>query len=121
MKIMSARFKYLLFTTLLCIGACGVQAQTGADSHAALVAEMAMKTLWKEDPAAGPRPKKWTYDQAVVLVAVEGLWYRTGNPAYFEYMQQSMDRFVGQDGTIETYKQEDFNIDNVACGRILLA
>ena len=92
-----------------------------APSYAALVAETAMKTLWKDSGEVTPRPKKWTYDQSVVLVGIEGLWYRTADPKYFNYMQQSMDRFVKDDGTIETYKQDDFNIDNVACGRVLLA
>lgn len=93
-----------------------------AQHEAADMAEMAMKTLWVDSSSNGlPHPAKWTYDQSVVLLGIEGLWYRTGDAKYFNYMQQSMDRFVQNDGTIETYKLDAFNIDNVACGRILLA
>jgi len=117
---MSFRFIKLISASVLCAGALVVNAQK-TTSYAALVSETAMKTLWKDSANSGPHPKKWTYDQAVVLLGIEGLWYRTANPEYFRYMQQSMDRFVKDDGSIDTYKQSDFNIDNVACGRILLA
>src|SRR6185437_3780683 len=39
----------------------------------------------------------------------------------FDYMQKSMDHFIQDDGTIRTYKTEDYNLDNVLCGRILLS
>lgn len=91
------------------------------DSDAAKLAETAMNTLWQDSLRKGPAPRKWTYDQSVVLLGIEGLWYRTADPKYFDYMQRCMDRFVDENGRIDTYEQNDFNIDNVACGRILLA
>ncbi len=76
-----------------------------------------MMNIWKDSASL---PSKWTYDQGVVLKGIEGLWYSTGNGKYFDYMQHSMDAFVNDKGEIKTYKQEDFNIDNVLCGRILV-
>lgn len=73
--------------------------------------------IWKDSISL---PSKWTYDQGVVLKGVEGLWYNTGNGKYFDYMQHSMDVFVNDNGEIKTYKLEDYNIDNVLCGRILI-
>lgn len=116
---MSYRLMSIVAAGLMSTAAYCSYAQT--TSYAALVSETAMKELWRNGTYTTPHPNKWTYDQAVVLLGIEGLWYRTANPAYFNYMQQSMDRFVQDDGSIDTYKQEDFNIDNVACGRILLA
>jgi len=104
----------ILFLAILCSNAAHAQ-------HAAALAETAMKTLWVDAQHTGPHPAKWTYDQSVVLRGIDGLWLRTADPRYFRYMQQSMDRFVEDDGRIQTYKLEDYNIDNVACGRILLA
>jgi unsaturated rhamnogalacturonyl hydrolase len=109
-----------LSISILSLGSL-VAAHAQSNSHAAQVAEMAMKTLWKDSTGRMPHPRKWTYDQAVVLLGIEGLWYRTGDARYFDYMQKSMDRFVQEDGTIDTYEKESYNIDNVACGRILLA
>lgn len=78
-------------------------------------------TLWKDSLYTDPaKPAKWTYDQGVILKGIEGLWYATGNGKYFHYMQKCMDFFVNDKGEIRTYKQSDYNLDNVLCGRILL-
>ena len=73
---------------------------------------------WKDSMGEGSA--KWTYDQGVVLKGIEGLWLATSDPKYFKYIQHSLDRFISNDGTILTYKMEDFNLDNVLCGRLLL-
>jgi unsaturated rhamnogalacturonyl hydrolase len=73
-------------------------------------------TLWKDTLPSG----KWTYDQGVILKGVEGVWMQTGDGKYFKYMQHCMDQFVTADGNIKTYKLEDYNLDNILCGRILL-
>lgn len=76
---------------------------------------------WKDGAGSeDKKPQRWTYDQGVVLKGMEGLWYRTGDARYFTYIQHSMDVFVGKDGTINTYKLEDYNIDNICSGRLLL-
>src|SRR6185295_17348752 len=39
---------------------------------------------------------------------------------YFRFIQQSIDRFLKDDGTIRTYEIDEYNIDHVLNGRILL-
>ncbi|MCJ8208512.1 glycoside hydrolase family 88 protein [Mucilaginibacter sp. RS28] len=73
-------------------------------------------TIWKDSMGGG----RWMYDQGVVLKGIEGVWMQTADAQYFKYIQRSMDRFVTADGTIQTYKAEDYNLDNVLCGRSLL-
>ena len=73
-------------------------------------------TLWKDTLPSG----KWTYDQGVILKGVEGVWMQTGDGKYFKYMQHCMDQFITADGNIKTYKADDYNLDNILCGRILL-
>ncbi len=77
-------------------------------------------TVWKDSLSSDGKPVRWTYDQGVVLKGIEGLWKSTGDGKYFDYMQKSMDYFVNDKGDIRTYKLEDYNLDNVLCGRILL-
>ncbi|MFL9482544.1 glycoside hydrolase family 105 protein [Chitinophagaceae bacterium LWZ2-11] len=78
-------------------------------------------TIWRDSLAgAEAKPVRWAYDQGVVLKGIEGVWHKTGEKKYFDYMQKSMDFFVNDKGEIRTYKLEDYNIDNVLCGRILL-
>lgn len=72
-------------------------------------------TKWPDSLSRG-----WTYDNGVILKGIEDVWRLTGDPKYFQFIQKNMDRFVEADGTIRTYKQTDYNIDNVLCGRQLL-
>ena len=93
-----------------------VNAQQPSERMAATV-----MSIWKDSLYTDPsKPAKWTYDQGVILKGIEGLWYRTGDAKYFNYMQKCMDFFVDDKGNIRTYKASDYNIDNVLCGRILL-
>ena len=78
-------------------------------------------TIWKDSLSSGEgRPVRWTYDQGVILEGIDALWRRTGNADYFRYIQKSMDHFVTDAGTIRTYDQDSYNIDNVKNGRSLL-
>jgi len=74
--------------------------------------------LW---PDTGDSTKiRWTYDNGVIWKGFENLWYNTGDARYFKYVQHQMDRLVDKEGNIRTYKLEDYNLDNVLCGRNLL-
>lgn len=66
------------------------------------------------------RPAEWTYEQGIVLKAMEKVWKRTGRGDIYHYIKRSMDFFIRPDGTIRTYKMEDYNSDNIAGGRNLL-
>jgi unsaturated rhamnogalacturonyl hydrolase len=102
---------------LLMLCMANTNAQTVGEKMAATV-----MTIWKDSLYSAPgRPAKWTYDQGVILKGIEGLWYRTGDAKYFNYMQKCMDFFVNDKGEIRTYKASDYNIDNVLCGRVLLS
>lgn len=78
-------------------------------------------TRWPDYPGAEPgKPVKWNYDQGVVLQGMADVWYDTAEGRYFNYIQQSMDRFVNADGTIRTYQLADYKLDDLLNGRILL-
>ncbi|HWK03138.1 MAG TPA: glycoside hydrolase family 88 protein, partial [Puia sp.] len=91
------------------------QAQTGAE--AAAIATTVM-TTWKD--SASDKAARWTYDESLVWRGLEGLWYNTGDARYFKYIQHWADRLVDKEGNIATYKQDDYNLDNILGGRILL-
>ena len=66
------------------------------------------------------KPARWDYEQGLMLKALEKVWFRTGDPKYFDYIQKDMDLYVKEDGTITSYKYSDFNLDNIPSGRVLL-
>jgi unsaturated rhamnogalacturonyl hydrolase len=79
-------------------------------------AATAMTALWRESGY----PAKWTYDHGLVLKGIERVWINTGDKQYFDFIKRSMDHFVADDGTVRTYSQDEYNIDNVLPGRNLL-
>ena len=90
-------------------------------SLAAEVAATAMATLWKVPFGADTaKPTKWTYGQSIGLLGISRLWIQTANPAYFSYLQNSINYFISENGDIKFHKVQDYDIDNILFGRILL-
>ncbi len=78
-------------------------------------------TIWKVPSSDNLSPfPKWSYDEGVVLKGMEGLWKLTGNGNYFRYIQQCMDYSIHENGEIKGYKQQDYKLDDINNGKILL-
>jgi polygalacturonase len=77
--------------------------------------------LWPDSFSVKPGGKaRWSYDQGVILRGIESLWNTTGDVQYFKYLQNAMDYYVKEDGSIYDYKPEDFNLDHLNNGKLLL-
>ena len=78
-------------------------------------------TRWKDSWSNEPgRPERWSYEQGVLLKGIESFWLNTGDGKYFSFIQHSIDRFVNDDGTIKTYRIDEYNLDNINEGKLLL-
>lgn len=100
-------------------GAAHAAAQTKPLSER--MAATAMNSLWRDaSKQETGRPAKWTYELGVLLKGLEGVWQATGDGRYFRHIQESLDHFVNADGTIRTYRPDEYNIDHVLLGRNLL-
>ena len=62
----------------------------------------------------------WVYETAVFLKGVEQVWRQTGNEKYFAYIKRFADSYVEADGNIKTYDFEEYNIDHITPGKLLL-
>ena len=62
----------------------------------------------------------WDYVTGTVLKGFEMLWRATGEKRFFQYIKKTVDSIVREDGTIEDYILEDYNIDEIQEGRMLL-
>ena len=108
--------------TLLLFSLIGLAAQT-AHAEEPLSEQMAATVMkrwansWELQPG---RSERWSYEQGVVMKGMEGVWLSTADARYFRFIQESIDRFVQDDGTIRTYKGDEYNIDNILNGRMLL-
>jgi unsaturated rhamnogalacturonyl hydrolase len=91
------------------------------------MAETVMKTypdsivVKKSGEAVAKRPARWDYEQGVVLKGFDQLWKQTDNRVYFDYMKKILDQFVEPDGSIRTYDLQEFNLDHITPGRILIS
>lgn len=96
-----------------------VTAKTKSISEQA--AATATTALWR-DAAKNESgyPAKWTYDHGLVLKGIEQVWRKTGDQRYFFFIQRHMDHFVTGEGTIRTYSLDEYNIDHILPGRVLL-
>ncbi|MCC2547482.1 glycoside hydrolase family 88 protein [Hymenobacter sp. BT175] len=63
---------------------------------------------------------RWGYEQGLMLKAIERVWQRTGDAKYLGYIMRTIDYSIGPDGSIQRYKPEDYNLDNINTGRTLL-
>ncbi len=63
---------------------------------------------------------KWEYECGLVLCGAWECWKRTGEQKYFDYIKKNMDCFVSDDGTIATYKPDEYNIDHLNNGKVLI-
>jgi len=77
--------------------------------------------VWKDSFALGGGPARWSYDMGVILKGFESIWRNTADPIYFNYIQKSMDFYVQDSGnTIKGYRHDEYNIDHVNNGKLLL-
>lgn len=63
---------------------------------------------------------RWNYEQGLMLDAFYQVWKISGEQKYFDYIKKNIDYYIEDNGNIKTYKMEDYNIDNISPGRVLL-
>lgn len=105
--------KKIILIVLIAVAA-NTFAQTPGEKLAATV-----MNIWKDTLPIGSQTK-WSYDMGVVLKGFEGLWMNSGNADYFTAIQKKMDYFVKDDGSIKGYEKEEYNIDHVNNGKLVL-
>ena len=110
--------KRITGTILFCFFAVVLHAQQIPLSQQ--MANTAMN-LWKDSFAIKEgKPARWSYDQGVILKGIEAVWKLYGDGKSFNYIQHSMDFYVREDGTIKDYKRDEFNIDHLNNGKVLM-
>ena len=61
---------------------------------------------------------KWSYDIGVVLMGVKIAYEQTKDPKYFDYIKNTMDFYITEDGSIKGYEKDKMNIDYVNNGKL---
>ena len=53
-------------------------------------------------------------------MGMESVWNESGDGNWFKYIQESMDFYVQNDGTIKGYRPDEYNIDHINNGKLVL-
>jgi rhamnogalacturonyl hydrolase YesR/lysophospholipase L1-like esterase len=65
--------------------------------------------------------QKWNYEQGLMLEALRQTSIHTGDRQYVHFVQQNLEQYVDPTGNIQTYERTEYNLDQVAPGRSLIA
>lgn len=86
------------------------------------ISEKVLKTLLERYPLLPELKKyhgKWSYDFGVVLMGVKEAYLQTGEEQYYDYLKKTMDFYIQEDGSIQSYHFDAMNIDYVNNGKLL--
>ena len=85
------------------------------------LADSEMKRIGTGYEAGGVNPRaRWDYSPGVMALAMVRLGETTGQAAYTEWGTRAVASHVTADGTIRGYKEDDYNIDNIPPGKVLM-
>lgn len=62
---------------------------------------------------------RWHYKHALLFQGVYNLWQATGDERYWNDLATYVDAYVTADGDIRTYREDEYNIDQIRPGTLL--
>lgn len=62
---------------------------------------------------------EWHYEHALMVKAIAGVGTSTGESRYSDFARAWVDWFVTPDGSIRTYRVDEFNLDQINPGKLL--
>ena len=107
------------FTRFIVGLSLGLQADSGAAADG-IHPDWSRRTadsVMKSQPVLAER---WNYEFGLALKAIAEVGQASGDPRYFAYVRENIDRFVDAEGTIRTYRLNEYNLDQVNSGKVLL-
>ncbi|MEX2116998.1 MAG: glycoside hydrolase family 88 protein [Bacteroidota bacterium] len=117
--------KWIAYISLVACVGCAQQGVKDAPSGKPWSERIAASFLARYPDAvpynAGNPELRWNYEQGLMFVGFLRLTDATGNRMYADVVRKNLDLYVGDDGSIRTYKKSDYNLDMIASGRALLS
>ncbi len=76
---------------------------------------------WNIEKAKGGGVSGWNYIDGCMILALLEIYQATGEEKYYEFADAFINHRVKEDGSIEGYSVEEYNIDNVNAGKTLFS
>ncbi len=75
--------------------------------------------LWNIEKIKEGKINGWNYIDGCMMISLLNLYAITGEKRYFDFVDNFIDFYVHEDGTILGYDEADYNLDNICEGRVL--
>ncbi len=75
--------------------------------------------LWNIEKIKDGKINGWNYIDGCMMISLLNLYNITGEKRYFDFVDNFIDFYVHEDGTLLGYSEEDYNLDNICEGRVL--
>lgn len=79
------------------------------------------RTAWNVEKLREGKQASWNYIDGCMLTALTEMSRITEDPRYFRFVEACIDYFVGEDGSVRTFRPEAHNLDDINEGRVLFA
>ena len=76
-------------------------------------------TVWNIEKVRQGKPASWNYIDGCMMTALLAMSEITGDSQYADFAEHYIDWFVQEDGSIRSYEQETYNLDDLNEGRVL--
>ena len=76
-------------------------------------------TAWNIERARDGVPTNWNYIDGCMITALLAMADISGYERYFDFSRRFIDAFVGEDGSIRTFRAERHTLDDINEGRVL--
>ena len=101
---------------LLCAAQAGGAQRVAPTADARPWSLRVAESVMRRNPVVS---EKWDYTAGLVLLGIERVGTARRDASLLRYVTTNMDRFVQPDGAIRTYRQDEFNLDQINQGRLL--
>lgn len=75
--------------------------------------------IWNIEKIRSGKKSKWNYIDGCMIKAILELYHIKKEEKYLDFADKFIDYFVRDDGSIDSYSVEEYNIDNVNAGKTL--
>ena len=94
----------------------GLEPFPGPGSNNLPLSLAAAAAVMSRRPADGYR---WRYEDGLVLLAIREAGLRKARPDLVDFSRRAVERLVSPDGSIEGYRRDEYNLDQVNPGKLL--
>ena len=77
------------------------------------------RTAWNIEKVRQGKPTNWNYIDGCMITALIEMAKISGDARYFDFSRRFIDAFVGEDGSVRTFKPEKHTLDDINEGRVL--